>query len=57
VLLLAELLAVPVLLVLLVVPVLPFPADPFEQPATITAIMASAASSRNVLLMASPHVS
>jgi hypothetical protein len=54
VLLLPELLAVPVLLV---VPVLLFPADPFEQPALITASMASAASGRNVLLMASPHVS
>jgi hypothetical protein len=53
VLLLPELLAVPVLLV---VPVLPFPADPLEQPATITAIIASATSGRNVLFMVSPLV-
>jgi hypothetical protein len=53
VLLLPELLAVPVLLV---VPVLLLSADPFEQPATITASMASAASGRRVLFMISPVV-
>jgi hypothetical protein len=46
-------LAVPLLLA---VPVLLFSADPLEQPALITASMASAASGRNVLLRASPDV-
>jgi hypothetical protein len=32
-------------------PPLPVPADPFPQPATITAIMARAASGHSVLLM------
>jgi hypothetical protein len=46
-----ELLAVPDLLA---VPVLPFSADPFEQPAPIRPTMATAASGRSVLLMVAP---
>ena len=34
----------------------PVPADPFPQPATITAIMARAASGQSVLLMVSPRI-
>jgi hypothetical protein len=54
------LLSVPVLLavsvwlavsVLLTVPVLPFSADPFEQPAPIRATVARAASGRSFLIM------
>jgi len=45
-----------VLLPPLVTVLLPVPADPFPQPATIRAIMARAASGQSVLLMVSPRV-
>src|SRR6266540_7113312 len=41
-------------LLLVLVPVLPFSADPFEQPAPIRATMARAASDRSLLLMFLP---